>query len=239
MTSDQSTREELERIRAEYARRAREIGGDRYAPWNPAEIFMEQGARRLAAVMLNRAGAFPRRGSPCLEIGYGKLGWLGILLNWGLRSGDLCGMELLPDRARLAQEALPGADLRVGDACALPWEDSRFPLIVVSTVFTSILDAGVRLRLAREINRCLAPGGALLWYDFAFNNPRNPQVRAIKRSAIRDLFPSLGGEIRRVTLAPPLARMAAPRSWTLATALEAVPWLRTHLMAVLIKQGES
>jgi hypothetical protein len=45
----------------------------------------------------------------------------------------------------------------------------------------------------------------------------------------------LQGKIRPVTLAPPLARLLAPNSWTLATFLEAIPLLRTHLMAVLIK----
>jgi len=81
----------------------------------------------------------------------------------------------------------------------------------------------------------LAPGGALLWYDFAFNNPKNPHVRGISRSEVRKLFPQLVGKIKSVTLAPPLARLIVPRSWTLATFLEAVPFLRTHLLAVLIK----
>jgi len=90
--------------------------------------------------------------------------------------------------------------------------------------------------IADEIVRVLAPGGALLWYDFAYNNPRNPNVRGIGRAEIKKLFPELAGKIRTVTLAPPLTRLIAPRWWTLASFLEAIPPLRTHLIAVLIKQ---
>lgn len=93
----------------------------------------------------------------------------------------------------------------------------------------------VRRLVASEIIRVLAPRGALLWYDFAFNNPRNPNVRGINRKEIRNLFPELHGKVRSITLAPPIARIIAPRSWPLATFLEAIPLLRTHLLAVLIK----
>ena len=89
--------------------------------------------------------------------------------------------------------------------------------------------------IANEIVRVLAPGGALLWYDFAFDNPQNPHVRGISRSEITRRFPQLAGKIKSVTLAPPLARLIVPRSWTLATFLETIPFLRTHLLAVLIK----
>jgi hypothetical protein len=97
------------------------------------------------------------------------------------------------------------------------------------------LDHDVRQLLADEIVRVLAPGGALLWYDFAYDNPANANVKGIKRAEVRRLFPSLRGRIKAVTLAPPLARLLAPRAWTLATLLEAIPLLRTHLMGVLIK----
>jgi hypothetical protein len=90
--------------------------------------------------------------------------------------------------------------------------------------------------VAGEITRVLAPGGALLWYDFAVNNPWNPHVRKVDRKGLRELFPELSGEIRSITLAPPIARFAAPKSWVLATMLEAIPFLRTHLIGVLVKR---
>jgi ubiquinone/menaquinone biosynthesis C-methylase UbiE len=185
--------------------------------------------------MLRRANAFPQPGERCLEVGHGRIGWLGDLIGWGLRAADLHGIELDADRARCAQEALPGADLRVGDAAELPWPEETFRLVIASMLFTSILDERLRQAVAREVTRVLAPGGALLWYDFAVNNPRNPHVRKVSRRELRALFPLLVGEVRSLTLAPPLARRIAPWSWRAAIILEAFPFLRTHLMAVLVK----
>jgi ubiquinone/menaquinone biosynthesis C-methylase UbiE len=186
--------------------------------------------------MLHDAGVFPEVGDQCLEIGFGTLGWLGTLMSWGLRETDLHGIELDAARATKAHEALPTADLRIGDATKLPWEVGSFHLVVASTVFTSVLDVRVRGLIADEIMRVLAPGGALLWYDFAANNPRNPNVRKVNRKELRELFPRLSGEVKSITLAPPLARFVAPKSWVLATMLEGIPFLRTHLIAVLIKK---
>jgi ubiquinone/menaquinone biosynthesis C-methylase UbiE len=191
--------------------------------------------KRVGAMMLHRAKVFPRSGDRCLEIGFGSVGWLGDLISWGIKETDLFGIELDPDRAQRAQELLPMADLRVGDGTELPWQSNFFQLIVVSTVFTSILDQKVRVMVANEIMRVLAPRGALLWYDFAVNNPRNPHVRKVSRNELRELFPKLKGRVAKVTLAPPIARLVAPRSWALATLLEAIPVLRTHALGVLVK----
>ena len=230
---------ERRRLQAEYDRRERQRtadpDADPYAEDNPVELFMRAGRRRRALELLGRRGVLPRPGDPCLEVGYGRRGWLEDLLELGLAPEDLHGIELDPGRAAEARVRFPGADLRVGDATQLPWEDGSFRLTVASTVFTSILDPAVRRVLADEITRVLAPGGALLWYDFRYDNPRNPQVRRVSRRELRALFPSLSGPVAPVTLAPPLARRLVPRSPGLARALEGVPFLRSHLVAVLQK----
>ena len=227
---------ERERILDEYRRRAAVVSPDLYAPWQPAEAFLRAERKRVAARLLREAGVFPRRGEACLEIGYGSLGWMADLLSWGLREADLHGIELDADRAAVAQEALPAGDLRVGDASELPWPDGSFRLVIASTVFTSILDDQMRRKVAEEIVRVLVPGGAVVWYDFAVDNPGNRNVRRVTRRELATLFPTLRGQVRSVTLAPVLARRIAPRSWTVATLLEAIPFLRTHLLAVLGKE---
>ena len=228
---------ERQRILAEYARREREVDATLYAPWGAASAFMLQTATRAAAQMLHKAGVFPGRETQCMEIGFGYIGWLPDLIRWGVPEKNLHGIELYTPRADRAREILPVADLRSGDATSLPWKDASFQLVVASTVFTSILSDEMRGKVAAEISRVLAPGGALLWYDFAVNNPRNQHVRKVDRSELRQLFSGLRGEIKSVTLAPPLARLIAPRSFTLAMLLEGIPWLRTHLMAVLVKEA--
>ena len=235
MTGTDVEGDERQRILAEYRRREREVSPTLYAFWQPSVFFMRTGRNRAATRLLSRAGVFPKPGDACLEIGFGSLGWLGELISWGVRESDLHGIELDPERVRRARAVLPGADLQVGDAGRLPWEDRSFRLVVASTVFTSILSDSVRKRVASEIVRVLAPGGALLWYDFAVNNPRNPNVRRVGRAELHQLFPELTGKVDSVTLAPPIARFVCPRSWVAATLLEAVPLLRTHLLGVLVK----
>lgn len=226
---------ERERIQREYARRREHVDESVYAPWNDAAALSWSSRRRMAAKLLHANGVFPASQSRCLEIGCGSGGWLPDLIAFGAREANLSGIDLDESRVGQARAALPAADLRVGDASELPFADASFSLVVASTVLTSILSAGMRKSVANEVVRVLSPGGALLWYDFALDNPRNKNVRAVKRAEIVALFPTLRADVRSVTLAPPVARLVAPVSYTLATVLEAIPFLRTHLIGVLVK----
>jgi SAM-dependent methyltransferase len=229
---------ERERILSEYRLRANTIDEGRYAPWNPAHAFMVTESRTIAAEMLHENGVFPGRDTECLEVGYGRQGWLPDLLSWGVPSTRLHGIELDETRARTAQLLLPSADLRVGDATGLPWSDGLFGLVVVSTVFSSILDEEVRRKVATEVLRVVKPGGAAIVYDFTVDNPRNRSVQGIRVSDLRVLFAHTSICVRRVTLAPPLSRRIVPISTLAAHFLLALPFLRTHLMAVVVKGPE-
>jgi len=213
----------------------RGAAGGRYAPWEPAAIFLDAARKRHAARMLHRAGVFPRAGDRCLEVGCGAPGWLAHLVDWGVRERDLHGIELEAGLVRRARALLPLADLRQGDAARLPWEDGAFRLVVASMVFTAIPGAPARRRAADEVARVLEPGGTLLWYDIRVDSPWNRSYRGVTRRALGALFPGWAGEVRAVCLPPPLLRVVAPRSWTLAAVLEAVPFLRPYLLAVLRK----
>jgi len=224
-----------ERNLDEYRRRERETDPSLYAPWNTAEVFFREHQRWIAVGMLHRAGVFPGPEDQCLEVGYGRVGWLADLIGWGVPCGSIHGIELDERRAAVAQRLLPGADLRVGDATALPWDSDSFHLVIVSTVFSSILEASVRRRLAEEITRVLAPGGAVLCYDFRINNPRNRAVLRLTRADLTAMFTGLNHQHKTVTLAPPIARLVAPLSWSLATFLEIFPPLRTHMLTLMIR----
>jgi ubiquinone/menaquinone biosynthesis C-methylase UbiE len=185
--------------------------------------------------MLNRARKFPHPGDKCLEIGYGKLGWLADLISWGVRECDLYGIELDGTRASIAKTTLPSAHLEVGDAASIPWPDDYFDLVVASTVFSSIQQPNVRRLIARDIDRVLSHGGAVVLYDTAVNNPANKNLYRIGRRDIAGMFPGYKCFYRSITLAPPIARFTAKWSWTAATLLSGVPFLRTHFLAVLLK----
>jgi len=71
----------------------------------------------------------------------------------------------------------------------------------------------------------------VLWYDFTVDNPRNPDVRGVPLARLRALFPQGQLRQRRVTLAPPLARAVTKVHPALYTVFNALPWLRTHVLA--------
>jgi hypothetical protein len=103
-------------------------------------------------------------------------------------------------------------------------------------VFSSILRDELRIQVAAELERVLLPGGVLLWYDLRVDNPRNSDVRRVRRRELDLLFPGSAVVARSVTLAPPLARRLAPVSWLAAAAASLLPPLRTHLLATVRKR---
>lgn len=232
-SSEDAVRAERARIVAENTRRRHEVDAGRYAPWQAAEIFMRQGRARRAAQRLHALGVFPREGDAVLEVGSGEGGWLPELLGWRLAARDLWGVDLDLGRVATARRRLPSARWGLADATALPFAAGSFALVVISTVLSSILDPAVQEQVAREMARVVRGDGAVLCYDFAIDNPRNPHVRGLSRRRLRALFPGWREDSAAVTLAPPLARLLAPRAWALAGLLECLPFLRTHRLAVL------
>ncbi|HYC33667.1 MAG TPA: class I SAM-dependent methyltransferase [Gemmatimonadales bacterium] len=239
MTTDSAARRdaaaETERVRRAYARRpARD---ERYSWLQPAHQYLMQQRDRAVLAALRRHGLLALEGLRVLEIGCGDGNWLRDLVRWGASPERLAGVDLLRDRLReAARKGPPGSGLALALGNELPFSDATFDLVIQSTVFTSILDGGLRARVAVEMLRVLRPGGHVLWYDFHVNNPRNPDVRAVGRAELRALFPGCDVDARRVTLAPPLARRIAGWSWLACRLLEAVPLLRTHSLAVISRR---
>lgn len=167
-----------------------------------------------------------------LEVGCGAGGNLARLLQMGFRAEHLAGVELLPARFEAARAALPPAVRLVqGDACELDWPAGSVDAVLVATVFSSLLDDAFQQRLASALWRWIRPGGGVLWYDFTVDNPRNPDVRGVPLRRIAALFPQGRVEHERVTLAPPLARLACRVHPGAYGVLNALPWLRTHVLA--------
>lgn len=218
---------EADRILEELRRREREVPADFYSLDRPANRFLRQGQERALRKALEEIG--PLSGKRVLEVGCGSGNWLEMLEG----AASLSGIELEPARAARAAAHFPGADIRTGDASRLPWEDAGFDLVLQSTVFSSILEPGMRQAVASEMLRVLAPDGAVLWYDFFVDNPSNPHVRGVRRREIEALFPGCQVSLRRATLAPPLARRIVPVSWTLAALLESLRVLDTHYLGVI------
>lgn len=226
---------EAERIIQEYARRTKELPADRYSWSLPYNRYAFHRLWDSAIDLLNRHGGFPLNGRRALDVGCGKGNWLVEFVQWGARPEDVSGIDLIEDRVEAARRSLPVSDIRCGDATRLPWMNETFDLATQFTVFSSVLDDSSRASMAREMIRTLKPGGAVLWYDMAANNPSNPNVRGVGEQEIRALFPGCPMDIRRITLAPPVGRVAAGLSPALAALIESAAFLRTHRLAFIRK----
>jgi len=178
----------------------------------------------------------PLVGKSILEVGCGKGGWLADFVKWGARAQDVTGVDLLRDRLAEAQRRCPqGVCVGCGTGAALPFPPETFDVVLQATMFTSILDPGLRRQVAAEMLRVVRREGLVLWYDFHVNNPRNPDVRSVTKAEIRQLFPATHIELHGVTLAPPLARLLVPRSWVAGYLLGWIPLLCTHYLGVIRK----
>lgn len=228
--------DETRAVVARYARRAASVGLDRYSLLRPEVWQMVQERQRAMLRLFVRQGLADLAALRVLEVGCGSGGNLLELLRLGFAPQHLAGAELLPERLAAARAVLPPAvTLWGGDATVLDIAPDSQDIVLQSTVFSSLLDDAFQQRLADAMWRWVAPGGGVLWYDFTFDNPRNPDVRGVPLARVRRLFPQARVDAVRVTLAPPLARALCrlhPGLYPLANAL---PLLRTHVLAWLGK----
>jgi SAM-dependent methyltransferase len=232
---NESLRAEEDRIRSAFARRQ---SGDLYSFFNAGHLFITQERERRILQMLADHGLADIARRSILEVGCGTGDWLRTLVRWGARPENITGLDLLPDRVAEARLLSPSS-MRIdcGSAAELPYPDGSFDLVLQATVFTSILDRDLQRRIANEMLRVLREGGAVLWYDYHVDNPRNKDVRGVRRREIASLFPGCRLDLRRVTLAPPIARRLAPRAWLACEILARIPPLCTHTVGLIRKAG--
>jgi SAM-dependent methyltransferase len=217
-------------------RYARRNDPGRYSPLRPDVWQTLHERQRSLLGLLAQAGLHDLSQLRLLEVGCGAGGNLLELLRLGFAPDKLSGVELLPERLALARAVLPESlPLLVGDALDAPVQAQSLDIVFVSTVFSSLLDDAYQQRLANAMWSWLKPGGAVLWYDFTVDNPRNPDVRGVPLERLRALFPQGRLLHRRVTLAPPLARAVTRIHPGLYRWFNALPPLRTHVLAWIAK----
>lgn len=230
----QDSRNETDAVRERYARRERSDW--RYSRLNPAALQASQERERALASLFARLSWFDVSERRVLEVGCGTGGNLLELLRFGFAPRNLAGIELLSERYAEAMQRLPaGVVLMQGDASLIKLPDESEDIVLQSTVFSSLLDAPFQWRLAQAMWRWVRPGGGVLWYDFTVDNPRNPDVRGVPVSRIRELFPEGRVQYQRVTLAPPIARRVCALHPSLYPVFNVVPLLRTHVLAWIEK----
>ncbi|HEX3140528.1 MAG TPA: class I SAM-dependent methyltransferase [Rhizobacter sp.] len=234
----QDDRSEADSVRERYARRAPR--DPRYSLLNASALWAFQERQRAMLALFKRLGWADLSALTLHEVGCGGGSNLLECLLMGFAPEHLSGVELLPERYTEARARLPDAvTLQQGDALALSPQAESVDIVLQATVFSSLLDDAFQQRLADSMWSAVKPGGGVLWYDFTVNNPRNPDVRGVPLSRVRQLFPQARVQARRVTLAPPLARTLVPVHPALYGLANLLPLLRTHVLAWLGKPSGS
>jgi SAM-dependent methyltransferase len=183
-----------------------------------------------------KRGLHTLTGKRILDVGCGGGSLIRHLFDFGAEP-DLCfGVDLYENHVSIAKRLTPAVGFVVGNAAQLPFPDETFDVVFQFMVFTSALNPKIRRAIASEILRTLRREGLFVWYDLMYDNPRNPNVKGIGRSEIRKLLPGCRLRFWRVTLAPPIGRVAARFSPFLYQLLAQLPWLRTHCLCLAEKQ---
>jgi SAM-dependent methyltransferase len=230
---------EAQAVAERYARRAHTVAPGRYSPLRPEVWQTLQERQRAWISLLAKAGWHDWSALRLTEVGCGAGNNLLEFLHLGVAPENLTGLELLPERCAEARRRLPAAvRLIEGDAQFAAVPPHSQDVVLAATVFSSLLDDDYQADLARAMWAWVKPGGGVLWYDFTVNNPRNADVRGVPVARVAALFPQARrATVRRLTLAPPLARAACRVHPALYGVFNALPLLRTHALVWLSKPG--
>ncbi len=227
--------DEIERIKNAYEKRNLSGKNKLYSYFKPASLFAAHQKEREILKALSRFGIDDLAVKKILDFGCGTGGVLRDFIKYGAMPANCFGIDLLPDRIDTAKKISPNIDFRCGNGEKLPYEDALFDMVICFTVFTSVFDKAMKRNISEEMLRVLKPEGIVLWYDYHMNNPQNPDVRGVKKKEIHDLFLNCEIYLKRITLAPPLARAIAPYSWLACYLLEKLKVFNTHYVGIIKK----
>jgi ubiquinone/menaquinone biosynthesis C-methylase UbiE len=221
---------EARRIRMVYAERDRTHKSNK---GNPGRERMLRERSDTMERMLGDRLERPLSEFRVLDVGCGKGSLLGWFHERGAPPENLFGIDLSPDRIRIARETYPVFTFVEGDAEELAFPDDWFDLVLLFTVFSSIFDEAMARNVAWEIERVLKKGGAVVWHDLRYPNPWNPDLRAMTKRRICELFPSFELRLEPIYLLPPIARrLGRSTDWSYPM-LASISVLRSHYFGLL------
>ncbi len=226
---------ERERLDEVYGKYRDDETQDRWSDRNPGNQAIIADLVATADALLSRLAV---RDSPLrvLDLGCGSESTVPALAFFERHPATFVGMDILVDRVRDGAAGGQHDLYLAADGTALPFGAATFDMVSLSTVLSSILDDGVRRRLAAEALRVLRPGGTVLWFDMRYPNPQNPNLRPVTRPELEGLFPHTVIEATPACLLPPVARRLGAATGRVYPILRAIRPLRSHLVATLTKR---
>ena len=201
-------------------------------------LYIHQERQEVLLRFFRDIGLNSLQGLRILDVGCGSGGHLRRMVDYRAEPENCFGIDACGKSIAAAREREPGITFLEGSAAELPFADAYFDLAFQFTVFTSVLDDSVRRKIAAEIQRVLRRGGYFIWYDFAYSNPKNPNVRGIGKKEVKDLLADFQLTFRKATLAPPIGRAVVRVFPSLYRILGAIPLLRTHYFCFAQKPSE-
>lgn len=229
---------EEELIRKRYERRIACNAPNSWSAFRPYSLRVRQERERALVELMNQHLPGAKIDTlRALEVGCGTGNNLLNLLALGFKPENLFGNDLMPEFVKAARKRLP-EQLHIygGDATKINIAPESMDLVFQFVVFTSILDKCFQHELANKMWGWLKNGGAIVWYDFIYNNPNNPDVCGAPLSRVKELFPEGQIHWKRVTLAPPIGRVVVHLHPSLYTLLNLLPFLRTHVVCWIYKK---
>ncbi len=160
-------------------------------------------------------------------MGCGRGWWLRSLVEAGVDPGRLSGIDIQPERVSAAREAVPGAEIQVGDARNLRASDESFGVVIQLTLLSSLGSHRAIREALGEGMRVLAPGGLLLIYEPRVPNPLNRHTLLLGEEDL-DAAGLTPREQQSLTVVPALARRLGRRTPERYERLARIPFLRTH-----------
>ena len=171
-----------------------------------------------------------------LDFGCGEGFIMEQLVNWGADRNQLTGVDISEKRIKKAKSRFESLRfLHVKDK--IPVSDDKFTIIVISTVFSSIIGNSNRLFWAQEIDRVLKEGGVIIFYDMKVNNPFNFNTKKISKKELKLLFNNYSIKTKSLTVLPQLSRtisLISPKIYPLLTKLS---FLHTHYISELTRSN--
>ena len=128
-----------------------------------------------------------------LDAGCGDGKFLRWLQDLGFES--LFGIDVQDQEIINAQRINPSINFLSGSISNLPFESNYFDFVILSEVFSSILDDRMLSESANEIFRVLSPGGAVIFHDNTRPETTSAKLegksylRHIDKNVLKRLFP--------------------------------------------------
>ena len=169
-----------------------------------------------------------------LDFGCGEGFIMDQLVRWGAAQDQIIGVDISEKRIKKAKSRFESLKfLQINDK--IPFSDDKFNIIVISTVFSSIIGNSNRLFWAKEIDRVLKKGGAIIFYDMKVNNPFNFNTKKISKKELKLLFSNYSIKTKSLTVLPQLSRTISLISPKIYPLLSKLSFLHTHYISELTR----